>query len=52
MIRSKSLRNVDFELFFGDFYTTRPPERVQKVVTWARMTNENVKLTIDYTYFI
>jgi hypothetical protein len=45
---SKGARNVDI----GHFYITRPPERAQIWVTWARVTNENVKETIDNTYFI
>ena len=45
---SKGARNVDI----GHFDITQPPERVQICVTWARVTNENVKETIDNTYFI
>ena len=32
----------------GNFYTTRPPEMAQKIVTRARVTNENIEQTIDY----
>ena len=45
---SKGARNVDI----GHFDITQPPERVKKWVTWARVTNESVKETIDNTYFI
>ena len=43
---SKGARNVDI----GHFNITQSPGRVQIWVTWARVTNENVKETIDNTY--
>ena len=45
---SKGARNVDI----GDFYTTRPPEMGQNLVTWGCMTNENIEKVHDYKYFI
>ena len=45
---SKGAKNVDI----GHFDITQPPERVQIWVTWATVTNENVKETIDNTNFI
>ena len=38
--------------YFGDFYTTRPPARVKKVVTWARVTKNtlNNQSTILISY--
>ena len=45
---SKGARNVDI----GHFDITQPPERVQILVTWARVTKENVqkKSTIHISY--
>ena len=44
---TKGARNVDI----GHFDITQPPERVKKWVTWARVSNESVKETLDNTYF-
>ena len=46
VLMSKGARNVDN----GHFDITQPPERVYIWVTWARVTNENVKNNHNISY--